>query len=30
VDPADIDRAIRRRAAFVANPAGHRYVEDES
>jgi hypothetical protein len=29
VDAADIERAIQRRAAFVANPAGHTYLEDE-
>jgi hypothetical protein len=29
VDPSDIDRAIDRRARFIANPVGHTYSEDE-
>lgn len=29
VSAADIDRATRRRAAFIADPGAHTYVEDE-
>jgi len=29
VKDADIDRAVERRARFLANPAGHTYTEDD-